>query len=671
MNSKATPGILTATLAGWFLLAAPAMPALAQTQTWSVFSPMGHTQLTLKLADPAGQAGYPSGLERLYFRVDHGPEGGRATVIQDSPLGLLIEGHNLLDGLRFTRAGLPNLITEQYTMPHGKRRNCRNYANALSVSFLSRGGLELVVELRAYRDGVALRYRLSGEAPAPLRLEDELTGFALPDDAKLWLHPADHPSTYAPAYETYYENEIPVGTPSPTGRGWSFPVLFRTADAAHWGLITEADLGPDHFGARLTGEAPNGLYRIRFPEPEEGLGTGDVKPTFSLPWISPWRVVLLGDSPEELVDSTLVNDLSEPSRVEDTSWILPGRVAWSWWSDQPSPKDGGKQKQFIDFAVEMGWEYLLVDANWTTMDNGNIHDVIRYAKEKGVGVLLWYNSGGPHNRVTEKPRGTLADPATRRFEFELLKQWGVEGVKVDFFQSDKQNVIQLYHDILKDAAEFGIMVNFHGCTMPRGWSRTWPHLMSMEAMRGEECYIFDPAFPERAPVQNVIMPFTRNVVGPMDYTPTSLTDNNHPRLTTTAHELALPVIIESGWTHFADGPAPYRALPEDVKDYLRRVPAAWTDTRCLAGYPGRHVVIARRAGSEWYVAGLNGGTAPLEMELDLSRLRLREPRTAWLLADEEQPRATTTREYRLSPDDKPSVHMAPRGGFVLRLSPES
>lgn len=668
MNSQATPKSLAAAAAGWCLLATiPA--ALAATQSWSVVAPNGQVQLTLKLADPGSQADYPAGLERLYYRVDHGPAGGRATVIQDSPLGLLLEGHNLLDGLRFTRASAPTLITERYTQPHGKRRNCRNYANALSVSFLNRVGDELVLELRAYRDGAALRYRLNGQAATPLRLESELTGFALPADARLWLHPADVPTTYAPAYETYYENEIPVGTPSPTGRGWSFPVLFRTADATHWGLITEANLGPDYFGARLTGEAPNGVYRIRFPDPEEGLGTGEVNPSFSLPWTSPWRVVLLGASPEELVESTLVNDLSQPSRIDDPSWIKPGRVAWSWWSDQPSPKDGGKQKQFVDFAAEMGWEYLLVDANWTIMDNGNIHDVIRYAREKGVGVLLWYNSGGPHNRVTEKPRGTLADPATRRFEFELLKQWGVKGVKVDFFQSDKQNVIQLYHDILKDAAEFGIMVNFHGCTLPRGWSRTWPHLMSMEAVRGEECYIFDPTFPERAPGQNVIAPFLRNVVGPMDYTPTSLTDNTHRRLTTTAHELALPVIVESGWTHFADGPAAYRALPDDVKDYLRRVPAAWDDTRCLAGYPGRHVILARRAGRDWYVAGLNGGADPLEAEIDLGQLRLGETNTAWLLTDDDDPRAIATRTWQAQPGEKLSVRLAARGGFALRLSP--
>jgi hypothetical protein len=668
MKSRVLPGLPAAALAGGWILAASMPVALAQTQTWSVFSPAGHTQLTLRLADAGQWNGQPAGLDRLYYRVEHGPEGRRAPVIKESPLGLLLEGHNLIDGLRFTRAVGPGVVNESYSMPHGKRRISRNEANRMAVSFLGRGGLQLDVELRAYHDGAALRYHLSGPAGTPVRLVAEATGFALPQDARLWLAPADHPTTYAPAYETYYENEVPVGTPCPTGRGWSFPVLFRTADAAHWGLLTEANLGRDYFGARLTGQADDGIYRIRFPEPEEGLGMGDLHPTFALPWTSPWRALILGDTPEELVESTLVTDLSEPSQVQDTRWIKPGRVAWSWWSDQPSPRDGAKQKQFVDLAAEMGWEYVLVDANWTIMDNGNIHDVIRYAKEKGVGVLLWYNSGGPHNRVTEKPRGTMADPATRRFEFELLQQWGVQGVKVDFFQSDKQNVIQLYHDILKDAADFGIMVNFHGCTLPRGWSRTWPHLMTMEAVRGEECYIFDPAFPERAPEQNVITPFTRNVVGPMDYTPAGLMDNNHPRLTTTAHELALPVVFESGWTHFADGATSYRALPDEAKDYLRAVPAAWEATRCLSGYPGKYLVIARLAGTDWYVAGLNGGSEPLDVTIDLGTLPLKQASRAWLLVDGAEQHAFETRTQPVQPQDTVPVRMLPRGGFVLRVS---
>ncbi|RME91389.1 MAG: glycoside hydrolase family 97 protein, partial [Verrucomicrobia bacterium] len=580
-----------------------------------------------------------------------------------------LDGANFRDGLRFSHVEGPTPVVIDYTLPHGKRRHAHNEGRAMAVVFQNAVGREMAIELRAFPDGAAFRYRLDAPRGETQRLEAEHTGWRLPEDARLWMHPADRPGTYSPAYETYYENEVPVGTACPTGCGWSFPVLFRTADGRHWGLITEANLGPEYFGGRLTADAPGGLYRIRFPEPAEGLGTGELQPTLTLPGHSPWRLVILGDRPGALVESTLVQDLSDPSRVPETDWIRPGRVAWSWWSDQPSPRDARKQIAFVDFAAEMGWEYVLVDANWTIMDHGNIHDVLRHAREKGVGVLLWYNSGGPHNRVTEKPRGTMADPDVRRFEFDLLRRWGVRGVKVDFFQSDKPNVIRLYHDILRDAADHRLMVNFHGCTLPRGWSRTWPHLMSMEAVRGEECYIFDPAFPERAPQQNVITPFTRNVVGPMDYTPAGLSDNRYPRLTTTAHELALPVVFESGWIHFADAPDAYRALPADVKAYLRTVPAAWDDTRCPDGYPGRYIVIARRSGERWYLAGLNGTTEPREIELPLKPFLPAAGAQGWLLADGAAPREIATSRRRFVPGDALKVRLAPRGGFVLRLEP--
>jgi hypothetical protein len=636
---------------------------------WSVTSPNGQVRITLQLADLGGRADYPDGVARLYYRVEHGPANARAVVLRDSPLGMLWSDQNFLDGLRFERRTGPARRTVDYRQPHGKRRHCRNEANAVTVFFRNRGGLELAVDLRAYSDGAALRYRVTGDPANSHRLVAEATGFALPPDARMWLAPADRPSKYAPAYETYYEVEVPVGAKSPTDCGWSFPVLFRTADKRHWGLITEANLGPNYCGARLTSEADGGVYRVRLPEPAEGNGTGGVAPTFETPFTSPWRVVLLGDTPGAIAESTLVDDLSEPGRLRDPSWIRPGRVAWSWWSDPPSPQNGEKQKRFIDLAAEFGWEYVLVDANWTLMDHGTIHDVLRYARKKGVGVLLWYNSGGPHNRVTEKPRGTMNQAEVRRFEFDLLKKWGVKGIKVDFFQSDKQNVIRLYHDLLRDAAAARLMINFHGCTLPRGWSRTWPHLMSMEAVRGEECYIFDPQYPRRAPVQATILPFTRNVVGPMDYTPVGLTKNTYPRLTTTAYELALPVVFESGWLHFADGPAAYLELSEPVKDYLRRVPAAWDDTRFLAGYPGQYVVVARRHGDTWYVAGINGGDRPRPLAFDLKPLGLDAPRQAHLLADGETPQAVRARSWRAAPDAAFRWEVGACGGFVLRLEP--
>ena len=641
----------------------------ADTPSWSITSPNGQVKITVQLADLGGTNDYPKLQSCLYYRVEQGPSAARSVVIPDSPLGLQLQGQDLFYGLRFDAAKEPKLIEEAYETIHGKRRQCHNRAQQLTLSFHNPSNQVLEIDFRAYDDGVAFRYRLPGTNATPLTLQTEGTGFAMPADARLWLAPSDKATMYSPAYETYYENEIRAGLTSTNGTGWSFPVLFRTADLRHWGLITEAGVTPSFCASRLANTAPHGVYRIGLPDPKEGNAFGSEKPSSVLPWEMPWRVIILGDSLAGIVESTLVEDVCPPSRLTNTTWIKPGRVAWSWWSDNPSPQDGAKQKKFVDLAAEMGWEYMLVDANWDIMDNGNIHDVLRYAKSKGVGVLLWYNSGGPHNIVTEKPRDTLTAREVRRFELEMLQKWGVKGIKVDFFQSDKQNVIEVYHGIMQDAADFQIMVNFHGCTLPRGWSRTYPHLMAMEAVRGEECYIFDPLYPERAPGQSTITPFTRNVVGPMDYTPVGFSDNKNPHRTTWAHELALSVVFESGWVHFTDKAESYLKLPRAPKDFLKKLPVTWDDTRFVAGYPGRFVILARRKGDTWYLAGINGLNQPREERLQLG---------PWLgagryelarIGDGANARSFSSETQRFEAGQEIVVQMLPYGGFVATLKP--
>lgn len=639
---------------------------IAQPHEWNVTSPNGKVSATVHLGDLSGRRDYAPGL-RLYYRV---ALSGR-TVIDDSQLGVVLSDADLTRDLQPVSASGPKLIEERYTTPHGKRRERLNRANEITLAFRGQRGIVLELDFRAYDDGLAFRYRLPGSSqPSTATLTAEVSSFALPTNGFIWAHPADNVTVYSPAYETYYENEIAVGTPCPMTNGWSFPVLFRTADANAWGLITEAGLGTNFCGMRLQGTAPAGVYRMGFPQPAEGNGTGSVFPVSTTPWEMPWRVVILGESPGAIVESTLVEDVSPPSILENFDWVKPGRVAWSWWSDPDSPRDAGKQKLFVDFASEMGWEYVLVDANWTIIDNGSLHDVLRHAKSKGVGVLLWYNSGGPHNIVTEKPRDCMTYREVRRFELDLLRKWGVKGVKVDFFQSDKQNIISLYHDILRDAADYQIMVNFHGCTLPRGWSRTYPHLMAMEAVKGAENYIFTGDFPTRAPVQNTITPFTRNVVGPMDYTPVAFTAHNHPHRTTYAHELALAALFESAWVHFADKPEAYRALPPEPKEFLKELPVAWDDTRFVAGYPGQYLVLARRKVSVWYLAGVNGQDRSREINLRFGHWL---PRGTWnmtLIADGDDARSFGTENRTISAGEGPMIKMLPYGGFVAKLKPQ-
>lgn len=601
-------------------------------------------------------------------RLEYKVECAGREVIAYSPLGIVRADQEFGGVLKFVEATKPRQVDETYTMPHGKRRVCRDHYCESIVRFQNTNGARLELIVRAYDDGVALRYRFPESSNRSYTVTKELTGFQLPSGGKVWLHPCDKATKYSPAYETYYSDGVPAGTPSPNEEGWACPVLYQNADASRWGLITEAATDGTYCGCRLEQNAPDSLYRIRFPDEGEGNYTGQVNPSSSLPWATPWRVIIVGESLRTVVESTLVANLNPPSIVKDTSWIKPGRASWSWLFDHDSPQDHDKLRRWIDLAAEMGWEYSLIDANWTIMKNGTIHDLIAYADEKGVGLLLWYNSGGPHNSVTEKPRGTMLLRDVRRFEFALLKKWGIKGVKIDFFQSDKQNIMQLYHDILKDAAEFQIMVNFHGCTLPRGWSRTYPHLMSMEAVKGEECYSFDSQYPRKALAYNTIIPFTRNVVGSMDLTPVMFRDNRFPHLTTYAHELAQSVVYESGWIHFADGVEPYLELPEAPKQFLKDVPTAWDDTKFLEGYPGKHVVLARRKGNQWFIGCLSGQDTAQELDLDLSFLGSGKYK-ATIITDGPEPRTFATSERTVTAADRLRITVQKYGGFAAQLAP--
>jgi alpha-glucosidase len=522
--------------------------------------------------------------------------------------------------------------------------------------------------LRAYNDGIAFRYRFPEESPEKRIVIHEATGFRIPEGATAYIQPYDNPSQYTPAYEQYFLNGIPAGTPSPLPSGWAFPALFSLPGQDKWLLITEASLDPGYCGTHLEREAPNGLYLLRFPESGEGNGLGDTYPASQLPWVTPWRVVLVAQGLSGIFSSNIVLHLNPASRIADTSWIKPGRVSWSWWSDPPSPQNPQALRQFVDLAAEMGWEYSLVDANWNKMPEATIPELVKYAAEKGVGMLLWYNSGGPHNVVTEEPRDRLTSRDARRREFQKLRDWGVKGLKVDFFQSDKQEIIQHYFDLLEDAAEYRLLMNFHGCTLPRGWSRTYPHLLTMEAVRGAESYIFDSRFPQSAPWHNVILPFTRNVVGPMDYTPVAFTDNRYPHLTTSGYEIALAIVFESGWLHFADRVSAYRELPQAPKTFLAQVPVAWDESVLVAGHPGQQAAVARRKGDAWYVGVISGIGTETTVNLDFAFLKNGAYRATWI-GDGEQKRLLANETSTIRAGESRSYPLKAYGGFVLRLEP--
>jgi alpha-glucosidase len=450
---------------------------------------------------------------------------------------------------------------------------------------------------------------------------------------------------------------------------WCYPALFNTPDKSCWFLLHEADVNRTYCGSKLSNAADPSKYKIAFPNPGDGNGQGESLPTITLPWKSPWRVIMMGTL-ADIVASTLVDDVSAPSVVKNTSWIKPGLVSWNYWSSNHGTKDYKIVCAFADLAAQMNWPYILLDWEWDAMSNGgNLEDAIKYIHSKGVKPLIWYNSGGPHTGVRATPRDRMLTHQNRVEEFTKLKKMGIAGVKVDFFESEKQQMIQYYLDILEDAAQFEMMVYFHGCLVPRGWGRTYPHLMTYEGVRGAEWYNNVPDFTNVAPEHNTILPLTRNVVGAMDYTPVTFTNSQHPHITSYGHELALSVLFESGFQHLADRPEGYYDLPDAAKTFLREVPNAWDDIKLLDGYPGKDVTIARRKGNAWYIGGINGEIREKRKPVKFDFLPPGAQYKLTLIADGKHDKELATQYMTVNNSDSVEVKMLRRGGFAASLIP--
>ena len=625
------------------------LEASAQNQQWVVSSP--DKKINFKVYEKS---------DHLYYQVGF-PD---SLIICESPLGIARTDEQFIEKLTLVSASKPHFISENYTMKVGKQLKCNYQANELVLSFENDRKAKVDLLIRASNDGIAFRYRFPENATGSYEINKEISGFNMAKSAKAWIQPYDSITKYSPAYERYYTNGSPVAGASPEDGGWCLGALFQATNG--WVLLTEADLDGTFCGSRLHQYADGGVYSIRYPDYTEAMKIGNNNPeSKSLPWITPWRVAIIGKDAASIATSQLVNGLSEASKIKDVSWIKPGLSYWSWWSDPASPKVYKSMLPYIDLAAEWGIPYFLVDANWTKMEGGNIEQLIAYAKQKVVGIWLWYNSGGPHNTVMEAPRIRMWDSDQRRAEFAKLKKWGVKGVKVDFFQSDKQHIIQQYMDILQDAADFQVMVNFHGCTFPRGWQRTWPNLISMEAIAGEECYMFRDSYPEVAVWHNTIQPFTRNALGSMDYTTFGLTEKINKHLTTYSYELALTVVFESGIVHLIDFPEVYKKLPQTVQTFVKQLPTVWDETKMVYGYPGRDVVMARRSGEKWFLGGINGEKKNKEIVLTLDFLGMGRTYTAKLIVDGDDYKSLNYKEIQVKKGDKFPVKMLPCGGFTL------
>ena len=631
------------------LLIIATFPAFSQQVT--VSSPNSKIDVAL-FCQQTGDAG------NWYLQVNYASNNMTSEVIPRIDLGLSRSDQEFSNELKFLKAGKPVLVNEQYTALHGKRSQCSNSANEVVVSFENPSKAKMNLIIRAYNDGVAFRYEFP-EKEGTFVVKDEYTTYNVPDSTKRWLE------KFNPANEGLY-SMMKDGNEQ---KDWGYPALCNTPDNTCWYLIHEADVTRTFCGTKLTNFAEKTKYKLTFPDKWNGREKGETQPIITLPWKSPWRVIIVGTL-ADIVESTLVEDVSTPSRVPTRDWIQPGIASWNYWSDNHGTRSYKTVCAFADLAAEMGWPYTLLDWEWDVMtDGGNLEDALKYIHSLGVKPLMWYNSGGDHTWVNATPKDRMLTHENRVAEFTKLKKLGVAGVKIDFFESEKQDMIDYYIDILEDAAQFEMMVYFHGCLVPRGWARTYPHLMTYEGVRGAEWYNNGPELTTTAPEHNTVLPFTRNVVGAMDYTPVTFTNSQHPHLTSFGHELALSVVFESGMQHFADRPEGYYQLPDAAKSFLKEVPNAWDNTKLVDGYPGKDVIIARQKGNDWYLGGINAEIKEKKKMLTFDFLPEGTKYKLTLIADGKHDKEFST-EYKVV--DKSSsleVIMLRRGGFVASLKP--
>jgi hypothetical protein len=613
----------------------------------------------LKLESPSGNLKVlVTNEEGKVFYQLFGKTGTSETlVIKPSPLGLIRSDGNFTENLSLENKSEITTLTENYSMVSGKQKELSWTANEATLLFKNQNGKQVQMVFRLFDEGLAIRYIFPENSEEKVTVESEVTGFAVTEGAYGWMSAYQSATPWGnPGYENDYL-AVKAGTASPEKVGWAFPLLFN--DNGNWIFISEAGLDENYCGTHLNQDCAGGLYTISFPEADERQGDGEVYPSSELPWKMPWRFILVGQTLNSIAESSIVNHLAEPLTIEDISWIKPGRASWEWWSSK-----GGRTvknlNHFVDLAAEMGWEYSLIDAGWEKMPDGTIEEVVEHAKSKNVELLFWYNSGGRRDSSARNEDFILFNDDTRDSEMARIAAMGVKGIKVDFFATDKQIAIELYLKILRDAAKHKLLVNFHGCTLPRGWSRTYPNLLAMEAVRGAECYRFSKTYPEITASYNTIAAVTRAVVGPTDFTPATFSNQKFPRKTTSAHELALTLVYETGLLHLADTPESYRSQSSEVIEFLKKVPVTWDETRVLAAIPGELFVVARRNGEKWYVAGINGKKETQEVNIELpfslnNPLLFADGETLNELAIQNLPGNITSVSVKLMPD----------GGFVM------
>lgn len=580
---------------------------------------------------------------RLEVKVSCSPTDSTATysitydgrnVLLPSPLGFESNAGNFTDGLTMVLHN-ESPVSDHYKLSSSKKSDIDFKANKLLCTFKNNKGGEMNVEFVVADNDVAYRYDIPVQGKTrSIRIMDEKSSFVFPDGTTSYLSPQSDPmigyKRSKPSYEEEYVLDASLDSPSKYGRGYTFPCLFNVKPENLWVLVSETGVDSRYCASRI-GEYRNGGYKIEFPMPEENNGNGTSEPAFVLPGKTPWRTITVGDNLAPIVETTVAWDVVEP-KYEPKFDVKGGRSTWSWilWQDGSCNYDD--QVKYIDLANQLGFEYVLIDAWWNkNIGYDRMEQLIKYAKSKDVDVFLWYNSGGYWNDIEQTPGGRMENSIARKKEMEWMRDNGVKGIKVDFFGGDKQETMRLYEDILSDANEYGLMVIFHGCTLPRGWERMYPNYVGSEAVLASENLVFSQHFNNKEAANATLHPFIRNTVGSMEYGGCFMNNFMNKgnekgiyRTTSDIFQLATTIIYQNAVQNFALAPNNLADAPELCMEYLKTVPTEWDETRFVDGMPGKYVVLARRHGNDWYVAGMNATSEPLKLNLNVDMLAGKE-----------------------------------------------
>ncbi len=651
----------------------------AQAETTTVTSPNG--RLVVTIADNAG---------RLTYNVHYDGQ----PMLTSSALGIKTDIADFTQGLTFKECK-ESRIDRTYTMTRTKTSLSHFVAQQAEITYVNQKGLPIIVTFCVSDNDIAFRYTLQ-PTPDGNRMSavvyNEATSFDFPENTTTFLTPQSLPmvgfARTKPSYEEDYKADAPLTQKSAFGEGFTFPCLFKVPYVATasqpaknkkpapatpaWVLISETGLDGGYVASHISDYENGKGFTIAFPNKGEMQGLGASWAGMSLPASTPWRTITVGTSLKPIVETTIPYDVVE-QRYEASQQYKPGRYTWSWlvWQDNSCNYDD--QVKMIDLAATMGYEYVLVDALWDTqIGRDRVAELSKYAQSKGVQLLLWYNSNGYWNDAPQGPRNGMSTALARNREMAWMQKIGIAGIKVDFFGSDKQPMIQLYEDILADANRYGLQVVFHGCTLPRGWERMYPNFVAAEATLASENVFFSEYHAKKEGFELTMHPFARNAVAAFDWGGIMMNhhlsrDNKsrHPRYTTDIFEMATGIVLQTSVNCVAMYPNNLEELPQFELDFLRQLPTTWDEVQYLDGYPTKYVVLARRTGNHWYVGGLNGTDQPMKLKLSLPMFI---GKTVKYYVDEPQkngPSQPTLKTLKVDKKGEAQVVLQPMGGIII------